>query len=716
MCLFGGATAQFSRAASLDVHFSAPASPPSTNHGHNIGTMDMQKDAQATGLNRRYTERMLAKAKKRLKEVDARLSLARSASITKSQGTLRNVSISGPVALQATSSHSQAKGSATTIRAIEDTQQQRQEPNAAQIQIEGKGLNEEIGESSRSRQAHPSSRSSQLKERSDGSWDTEPQYSHVDLLRQIEHQLMMENPLEFGMASSSSSVLRPIGGNEASQQQSQSQSMRRSTSEPVSITSMTQSPPISRSKALSTISGAEERTESPVATATHTYPIWGEEGRNASVTDDMVNLLKEVREFRGHVTEIKEGLKEATHETNVRTISVSSRDGPGKSEQDASAMSSPSLENYLRTSRFSLGSIVTDRSSFRPSRAQSVVLAYGRQQPSSVYIAPLQAQQIARDIEEKNSSQREPMSEVELATGSAQYKEQNITKQQYPELGITMESSSQGQQAEMKQVSLTEEDIPGLDVEKHRRGSSFSQRPLSRPRGPREFSGASSVDMSSYSSHGSPWVSASEPIIARKPVQPEPTAPQSIQGSSGKGSAVSYFSANEYPDVPPELPKKNPVRPVADAAHSSSNSSSSRPRQEQRRAQPEPPRHTRHRKSNSASDIRHPPYSCKKGSKGKSSRPYRERVVSTPVYDKPTNHQFFPSLFSDDKMLNFSWDQPPGSEFDDIIKLGMEHKRMLEKFIETLGKLSVEVSFDEKKREEGRRRMDNAMLALEGWI
>ncbi|KAK9362694.1 hypothetical protein V1504DRAFT_431708 [Lipomyces starkeyi] len=685
--------------------------------------MDTQKDAQATGLNRRYTERMLAKAKKRLKEVDARLSLARSASITKSQSSLRNAAISGPIAQQATSSQIQEKNSGTTIPAIEEPQQQRQQPNTAQLQIERKVLDEEIGESSRSRQARPSSRNSQMNERSLGRWHTEPQYSHVDLLRQIEYQLMMENPLEFGMSSSSSSVLRPIGGNAASQQQ-ETQSMRRSTSEPVSITSMTQSPPISGSKALSTISGAEEGMETPIATATHTYPISGEERRSTSVTADMVNLLKEVREFRGQVTEIKEGLKEATHETSMSTQSVPSPDGrgdgsstvlPGKSEQDASTTSSPALENYLRMSRFSLGSIVTDRSSFRPSRAQSVVLAYGRQQPSSVYIAPLQAQQIAQDIEEKSASQPEPMSEVEIATGSGQYKEQNITKQRYPELGITIESSSQGQEAEMKQVSLTE-DIPGLDIEKHRRGSSFSQRPLSRPRGPREFSGASSVDMSSYSSHGSPWVSASDPIVEHKPAQPEPTAPQSMQGSSGKGSAYSYFSANEYPDVPPELPKKNPVRPVADAAHSSSNSSSTRPRQEQRRAQPEPPRHRRHRKSNSASDIRQPTHSCKKGSKGKSSRPYRERVVSTPVYDKPTSHQFLPSLFSDEKMLNFSWDQPPGSEFDDIIKLGMEHKRMLEKFIETLGKLSVEVSFDEKKREEGRRRMDNAMLALEGWI
>ncbi|KAK9356309.1 hypothetical protein V1523DRAFT_402163 [Lipomyces doorenjongii] len=685
--------------------------------------MDTQNDAQTTGLSRRYTERMLAKAKKRLKEVDARLSLARSASITKSQSSLRNAAISGPIAPQATISQLKERDSARTIPATEDLQQQRQLPNTAQLQIETKALDEEIGESSRSRQAQPSSRSSQVKERSLGRWDTAPQYSHVDLLRQIEHQLMMENPLEFDMSSSSSSVLRPIGGNRASWQQAQTQSMRRSTSEPVSITSMTQSPPISGSKALSTISGAAEGMETPIATATDTLPISAEERPNTSVTADIVNLLKEAREFRGHVTEIKDGLKEATHETNMSTQSVSSPRGdvtttvmPGNSEQRTSAMSSPAMENYLRMSRFSLGSIVTDRSSFRPSRAQSVVLAYGGQQPSSVYIAPLQAQQIAQDIEEKSASQPEPMSEVEIATVSGQYKDQNITKQRYPELGITIESSSQGQVGEMKQVSLTE-DIHGLDIEKHRRISSFSQRPLSRPRGPREFSGASSADMSSYSSHGSPWVSASDPMVEHKSAQPEPTAPQSMQGSSGKGSAYSYFSADEYPDVPPELPKKNPVRPVADAANSSSNSSSTHPRQEQRRAQPEPPRHTRHRKSNSASaDIRQPTYSCKKSSKGKSSRPYRERVVSTPVYDKPTSHQFLPSWFSDDKMLNFSWDQPPGSEFDDIIKLGMEHKRMLEKFIETLGKLSVEVSFDEKKREEGRRRMDNAMLALEGWI
>ncbi|KAK9241381.1 hypothetical protein V1525DRAFT_392987 [Lipomyces kononenkoae] len=669
--------------------------------------MDVQKEVPAAGLNKRYTERMLALAKRRLKEVDARLSLARSASITKSQSTLRGTTISRPIATHAPSTSGiTGMKPAQTFSATEDyTQQERvQHPDTARAQVNDNALAEESGESSRSEQLQYSSHRSQ--------------YSHTDLLRQIEDQLMMENPLDMSSSSSAQQPRRPIGRNRLVTEMSQPESMKRSTSEPVGISLMTRSRPPSEFFELSNTSGAQDAPRTPVEGSS--YQNLPEHGQSGSVMADMVNLLDEGKEFRRQVREIRNRLSHVPHETDMRPQSGSSpadrRAGvtstvvSEKAEQHASPKSSPMRASHM--SHFSLGSIVTDRSSFRPSRAQSVVLAYGGQQPSSVYIAPLQAEQIAKDIEEKIASEQEPISEeADLpAVSEMQHKNQTSIKQQYAESTIGSSNPVGGP----KPFSLTDE-TPGLDIQKHRRGSSFSQRPPQRPRGPRVFSGASSTHTMRYSSNGSPRSNTPGQMVEPMPADSEPTTAPSIQGSSSKESSFSYVSATEYPVVPPELPKKNPVRPVGGAVHTTSNSSSAPQRRDHGHAQPEQPtRHRRHRRSNSASEVRQPTYSYKDRRKG--PRPYMERVVSTPVYDKPRSHQDLPSWFGDDMMPNLSLDQPPGSEFDDIIRLGMEHKRMLEKLIETLGKLSVEVSYDEKKREEGRRRMDNAMLALEGWI
>lgn len=54
----------------------------------------------------------------------------------------------------------------------------------------------------------------------------------------------------------------------------------------------------------------------------------------------------------------------------------------------------------------------------------------------------------------------------------------------------------------------------------------------------------------------------------------------------------------------------------------------------------------------------------------------------------------------------------------DIADIGLPRpeRLLLEKFIDSLSKLSIEVQMDEGKREEGRRRLNNALRALEGWF
>lgn len=54
----------------------------------------------------------------------------------------------------------------------------------------------------------------------------------------------------------------------------------------------------------------------------------------------------------------------------------------------------------------------------------------------------------------------------------------------------------------------------------------------------------------------------------------------------------------------------------------------------------------------------------------------------------------------------------------DIADIGLPRpeRLLLEKFIDSLSKLSIEVQMDGGKREEGRRRLNNALRALEGWF
>lgn len=52
----------------------------------------------------------------------------------------------------------------------------------------------------------------------------------------------------------------------------------------------------------------------------------------------------------------------------------------------------------------------------------------------------------------------------------------------------------------------------------------------------------------------------------------------------------------------------------------------------------------------------------------------------------------------------------------DQIDLPPDERHLLEKFVDALSKLSVEINLDDGKRVEGKRRLHNALRAIEGWI
>ena len=73
--------------------------------------------------------------------------------------------------------------------------------------------------------------------------------------------------------------------------------------------------------------------------------------------------------------------------------------------------------------------------------------------------------------------------------------------------------------------------------------------------------------------------------------------------------------------------------------------------------------------------------------------------------------------FTKKSITNLIATAPADHVYDlDEIDLPGPERRLLEKFVNSLSKLSIEIQMDEGKREEGRRRLNNALRALEGWI
>lgn len=84
------------------------------------------------------------------------------------------------------------------------------------------------------------------------------------------------------------------------------------------------------------------------------------------------------------------------------------------------------------------------------------------------------------------------------------------------------------------------------------------------------------------------------------------------------------------------------------------------------------------------------------------------------THSAPTKHEGRRN-FTKKSLQNMMETNPSQYDIEDI-GLPAPERHLLEKFIDTLGKLSIEVQMDEGKRQEGRRRLNNALRALEGWI
>ncbi|KAK9460340.1 uncharacterized protein V1516DRAFT_392083 [Lipomyces oligophaga] len=574
----------------------------------------------------------------------------------------------------------------------------------------------------------------------------EPRRSHADLLKQIEDDLMLETPLEFAMGSNRGS------DSEQSSSSQPSDRMTRSVSEPLDVRAKILSADTSPPRPTDRRASEDPDFQIPPLSTSH------------DSLSSMEDLLQEVRMFRSRVEQLQESVPRST----PQTPQVGQLDSlaPGDPNTTAGPQPSPGSARSLdpesyRMSNFSLHSPSSEQHRF-------VTIGQPNAQPSSVYIPAglrsIQGQEqhglAEHGISEETMQDLEPppqLTESEIQTDRYQELETDIVNSRHPSLfsdskGISTEPdlNHPGDPTELVlSCESGEPESESTHVLKNRRSVSSirSTRPSLKPRGPRSMSSSSSLVRAQPSVESLKIELSSRPASA--PIGPEETQELEVVNYQTAESSPSD-SDNEDDDIledPPELPRRSsgrvrkqlkvrsvlidPVpatgRSVSDSTTRSSKAADPLPSPyftNPHRPRPSGPR--RHRKSSSHSvgttNVKAASAGGEGGPKSGTSRnnsnnkPFYERPrVTSTLYGEPRKPDTIPEWYLDKETNNLDW-QGKGKEFSELIHLEFEHKRILERFIETLGKLSVEVGLDEKKRIEGRRRMDNALLALEGWI
>ncbi|KAK9381030.1 uncharacterized protein V2V93DRAFT_370198 [Kockiozyma suomiensis] len=561
--------------------------------------------------------------------------------------------------------------------------------------------------------------------------------SHVDLLQRIEDELMQETPLEFATGSSRTGSKRGSddSGSSEGDMAKATRQMPRSVSEPIDVNRLTIN-----------ASSVQRRSDAPLLSAiinrdeeamTSPREVRGDESQ--SLAEDMESLLREVRNFRGRVASIRSTV--GTFPPDQQSPATTEGDTQGNTAT-AHALQLSSAPDFSRshTVRASTATLMTDygrlsQFSLHSPNAENVFAAYGGQQPSSIYITPSQAQRIAQELGDDQVMLAPP---PPIDPDDAE---------KYEELQTDF-ISQQGARA--KTVSKAKYPLSDfedrLHVVKQRSSSSFSNRPDTKPRGPRAISTGSMA----YTAVTSPETSSDEKNGNLRPLTPTSLINRTRVDSDERKSFVTAESSiqsesddygNDENEEPPELPRRNSgrarskIRSISfDASLPQVASSSSGGKMHTQRHVPahrHSPAAQRHRHrhagelhqrsvseggANISSSGRNRRSAQKADASKEHSSPIRERKSShSSIYTQPRDPATTPSWLQNQDTDNLDW-LGKGAEFDELINLEMEHKRMLEKFIETLGRLSVDVAMDEKKRDEGRRRMDNALLALEGWI
>ncbi|KAK9454543.1 hypothetical protein V1511DRAFT_460564 [Dipodascopsis uninucleata] len=564
-------------------------------------------------------------------------------------------------------------------------------------------------------------------------------FDREELLRQIEDQLMIDKPFEQNFFQSSRGDSYEMEGSKTYETErtkgsphSSQEIIVPSSSEPFNLKELTREAEWRELAALD---------ESPEKSTPLAYPLHPEERKSSSLTSDMLHLLDEVREFRGHVNEMQSRInarrgtpplfKSASSATSSQPrASMDSTKSNYQQQRTSFIIDSASHGIHRSETSINAPSLLSDHSSLQYAQQMSANMAYGGQRASSVYISSARASNSESEGSTNgytNSVKSDVLTQEGLTPSEDKASLPNMPDTYSPE-------DSSGNQDELTDGPET---IEGLHIDK-RRLSTSSKRLSFKPRGPRQFSGSGSElswRRTSMASDNTTVQRLSPSRMSSTNVHETASSAYDTAASSIEDEFESDYQDSRAPNLSTSFINTKKTRPKSYSRRSTSHRVFSQPPAPMVHPQESSVPSRSHRRTNSENDLaRHTSKSSTEKSKRQehrssrrvSSKPYKERVVSSPLYTVEDSNSKFrktKEYHGSDKQcnkgskdLNFDWQMPPGSEFDNIYNLELEHKRMLEKFIETLGRLSVDISFDDKKREEGRRRMDNALLALEGWI
>ncbi|ODQ63762.1 hypothetical protein NADFUDRAFT_44061 [Nadsonia fulvescens var. elongata DSM 6958] len=188
---------------------------------------------------------------------------------------------------------------------------------------------------------------------------------------------------------------------------------------------------------------------------------------------------------------------------------------------------------------------------------------------------------------------------------------------------------------------------------------------------------------------------------SRDPLKPLPGRSHR-HGDPLASRSISYSTQGDI-EILPRSHLENKLKPSA-SLHTNEKPNTSR--KSSRQKSPDEGRPRRYR-SHSHSHHRHHPRShsgLKSSNYSSSSKAPKDLALNSPVFSQPSVARLLAEN-RDNTLADL-----------ETLQLPPDERRTIEQFIDTLSKLSIEMSLDDKKRPEGRRRLNNALRALEGWI
>ncbi|CAN6625289.1 hypothetical protein TRVA0_010S01376 [Trichomonascus vanleenenianus] len=264
----------------------------------------------------------------------------------------------------------------------------------------------------------------------------------------------------------------------------------------------------------------------------------------------------------------------------------------------------------------------------------------------------------------------------------------------------------------------TEEETSPLNIKLSRRTSSNSTFPRNSLR-------------SNTSSNNSPILGSTTLMRSVSSSRPLPEIPGEYQfgrhGSTASSSASTAkplprsMQMNPLPVVSESAPEEDEQRRRRTSARVSSDSRFDDADDYVEATREEKPRRRKHEKRGSNGEVKRSSHSSRHKSKSSKPRSYlppqdeKERRTKKESRHRKVRSYTTKQPFSEATIEQLYEMASATLKLDDV-DIPEDERVLIEKFVNAVSKLSIEINIDERKKLEGKRRLNNALRAIEGWF